>query len=308
MMELPFAEYIDLAVSWVSSTKLIQEWPECRQVYLERLSADLPSIVALPFLSCLAVGGYTADAIPVAVAWSMLRYAADFLDAVHDRDEFPDGISDPGIAIGYANGLIFAAFGSISTIRNQNIVRRVTTLFSQTAFQASLGQYLCQQQKASNDITLESYWHSTILKSGSIFRAGLGGGAASIGNVPDHYITALGDFGNALGVIRQIIDDCRDVLDEPDASIYEVTLPLLMLALRREESIIELMASINSREALSVAFSEANVPEMITSILLEWHRRALESLANLEHNNEIIALEGILKDFVTTPWWNLAHE
>ena len=98
------------------------------------------------------------------------------------------------------------------------------------------------------------------------------------------------------------------MIDDPDANAYEVTLPLLMLALRREESVVDLMTSLNSREALSTEIHEANLPEMITSVLLEWHRRALKSLQILVRNEAVIALEGILTDFVTTPWWNLAHE
>jgi geranylgeranyl pyrophosphate synthase len=237
----------------------------------------------------------------------MLRYAADLLDAVQDDDTLPNIANDPSTAIGFANGLIFSAFDSIATMSDPKLVREVVTLFSKTAFQASHGQHLSLQRNGRDDITLESYWHATILKSGSIFRAGLGGGAIA-GNAPDQYIAALDDFGNALGIIRQIIDDCRDVLEKTEIGAYEVTLPLLMLALRREESVVELMASFNSREALSAAFNESNVPETITSVLLEWHRRALESLWILERNDAVIALEGILTDFVTTPWWNLDHE
>ena len=306
-MELPFTEWINQTVEWISAKRIFQEWPECRRVCLERLSVDLPQVVILPFLSCQAVGGCDAEAIPIVAGWLMLRYAADFLDAVQDGDELPNGVSDPSIAIEYANGLIFAAFDSIAAVRDRNTAHRVIALFSQTAFQASLGHHLSRQRKGMGETTLESYWHATILKSGSIFRAGLGGGAIA-GKAQDKYIKSLGDYGNALGVIRQVVDDCRDVLDEPDVSAYEVTLPLLMLALRREESIVGLMASLNSREALSDAINESNLPEMITSVLLEWHRRALEGLQILEHNEAVIALEGILTDFVTTPWWDLAHE
>ena len=303
----PFIEWVNQTAEWISTKRIFQDWPECQQVCLARLSADLPQLVALPFLSCQAVGGSEAEAIPVVAAWSMLRYAANFLDAVQDGDDLPDGVSDPGIALGYANGLIFAAFDSIAEIRDRDIVQQVIALFSQTAFQASFGNHLSQQRKGTGETTLESYWHATILRSGSIFRAGLGGGAIA-GKAQDKWITDLGDYGNALGVIRQIVDDCRDIIDGPDASAYEVTLPLLMLALRREESIADLVTSLYSRDVLSTAIHEANLPEMITSVLLEWHRRALKSLQILVRNEAVIALEGILTDFVTTPWWNLAHE
>jgi geranylgeranyl pyrophosphate synthase len=306
-MKLPLNEWVNQTAEWISTKRIFQDWPACQHVCLERLSADLPQLVSLPFLSCQAVGGNETEVIPVVASWSMLRYAANFIDAVQDGDNLPEGVRDSGAAIGYANGLIFAAFDSIAAIRDRNIAIQMIALFSQTAFQASLGNHLSQQRKGTGKTTLETYWHATILKSGSIFRAGLGGGAMA-GNAPDQYIAALDDFGNALGIIRQIIDDCRDVLEKTKTGAYEVTLPLLMLAHRREESVVELMANFNSREALSAAFNESNVPEMITSILLEWHRRALEALQILDRNEAVIALEGILTDFVTTPWWNLVHE
>ncbi|MFN2305179.1 MAG: polyprenyl synthetase family protein, partial [Anaerolineales bacterium] len=206
---------------------------------MHKLSSDLPNILALPLVACQSVGGIFSDAIPLASAWSMLRYAADIIDAVQDEDDLPNIVNDPSMAIGFANGLIFSAFDSISTMNNPKLVREVVTFLSRTAFQASYGQHLSLQRNGWNDITLESYWHATILKSGSIFRAGLGGGAI-VGNAPDNYITALDGFGNALGVIRQIIDDCRDVFEKTEIGAYEITLPLLILGLRREESVDEL--------------------------------------------------------------------
>ena len=224
-MPIPI-EYSDALTEWVSSNHTIREWPECLRFYLHKLSSDLPSVLALPLFACQAVGGVLSDVIPLASAWSMLRYAADLLDAVQDDDTLPNIANDPSTAIGFANGLIFSAFDSIVTMSDPKLVRDVVTLFSKTAFQASHGQHLSLQRNGRDDITLESYWHATILKSGSIFRAGLGGGAIA-GNAPDQYIVALDDFGNALGIIRQIIDDCRDVLEKTETGAYEVTLPLL---------------------------------------------------------------------------------
>lgn len=283
--------------------RTIREWPECQQFCLHKLSSDLPSILALPLLACQAVGGVSKNAIPLAAAWSMLRYAAELLDAVQDRDALPELANNPSTAIAIANGLIFSAFDSISMIGDARLVQEVTALFSTTAFQASHGQHICLQRMGREDVTIESYWNATILKSGSIFRAGLGGGAI-MGKTSNQLTTAIDDFGTALGVIRQIIDDCRDVLEEPENSTYEITLPLLILASKREKPIPELMRRFNNRDSLLTALKESNVPETITSILMEWHRRAMECLKSLERNEAVITLEKILQGFVTTPWWN----
>ena len=195
--------------------------------------------------------------------------------------DLPKSVNDSSSAIEYANGLIFSAFKAIATIHELNIVYQLASLFSDLAFQASQGQQLSQQYRRKDSATLETYWQATILKSGSIFRAGLGGGAI-IGQANPDYYTALSEFGNALGVIRQVIDDCRDVFEDPDTNTYEVTLPLLLLSEKLSEPIPLLVKHFKSKDALSKALNTNGVPEMITSVLLEWHRRAMENLMVLE--------------------------
>ena len=242
-------DYNNILVEWVSSACILSEWAECRKVFLDKLSADYPSVVALPILSCQAVGGSYTDAIPVAAAWSMLRFAAELFDAVQDGDNLPKSTNELSSAIEYANGLIFSAFNTIATIYEQNIFHQLTRLFSDLGFQASQGQQLSRQYRRKDSATLETYWQATILKSGSIFRAGLGGGAIIGQANPDTY-TALSNFGNALGIIRQVIDDCRDVFDEPDTNTYEVTLPLLLLAEKLREPISKLVRRFETKRFL----------------------------------------------------------
>jgi len=298
-------DYNHVLSEWVFSIDILDEWPECREVFQEKLSTDSPIVVSLPILACQTVGGEIDDAAPVATAWSMLRYAADLFDAVQDGDDLPKSVNDSSSAIEFANGLIFSAFKAIATIHDANMVRQLTCLLSDLAFQASRGQSLSQQHRRNDGATLETYWQATILKSGSIFGAGLGGGAIIGQAKPDHY-KALSNFGNALGVIRQVIDDCRDVFDDPENSTHEVTLPLLFLSEKLREPISVLIRRFETKDALSKALHNKGVPEMITSVLLEWRRRALENLSALEQSSESQALDTILQDFVTKPWLNLS--
>jgi geranylgeranyl pyrophosphate synthase len=300
-------DYNHVLVEWVSSKGVFLEWPECHEVFLEKLSADSPSVVALPILSCQAVGGSYADAAPVATAWSMLRYAAELFDAVQDGDSLSKSVNDLPSAIEYANGLIFSAFNAITTINEENTVYRLMGSFSDLAFQATQGQRLSQQYRRKDNATLEMYWQATILKSGSIFRAGLGGGAI-IGQAKPDYYTALNKFGNALGVIRQVIDDCRDVFDNSDTNPYEVTLPLLFLSEKLGDPISLLVRRYKSKEALLKALNINGVPEMITSVVLEWRRRALASLMIFERTSVVENLETILQDFITKPRLNFSNE
>jgi len=300
-------DYNHVLVEWVSSKGIFLEWPECHEVFLEKLSADSPSVVALPMLSCQAVGGMCADAAPIATAWSMLRYAADLFDAVQDGDSLPKSVKDFSSAVEYANGLIFSAFTAIAAIDEENIVHRLIGLFSNLAFQAAQGQQLSQQYRRKDNATLEMYWQATILKSGNIFRAGFGGGAI-IGHATPDYYSALNKFGNALGVIRQVIDDCRDVFDNLDTNTYEVTLPLLFLSEKLGEPISSLAKRHKSKDALLKALNMNGVPEMITSVILEWRRRALAGLMVLERTSAVENLETILQDFITKPWLNFPNE
>jgi geranylgeranyl pyrophosphate synthase len=232
----------------------------------------------------------------------MLRIAADFLDIIQDGDDLPGNINNPADILGFANGLIFAAFNEITMMHDMKSVQLVSTLFSRTAFQSAIGADLSLKIKRKNDSTLESYWQATILKSGSIFKAGLCGGAMVGENPSDAYIAKIGDFGTALGVIRQIIDDCRDVLEETKLSAYEVTLPLLLLAEKQGRSLSEIMQEYRTKEALTSGLITADVPEIIASVLLEWRHRAMSSLKNLECTEAVNALETVVQEFITHPW------
>lgn len=288
----------NMLAEWVSSKGLFSEWPTCREVFLEKLFEDSPNVVALPILACQVVGGSIAAAVPVAAAWSMLRYAADLFDAVQDGDHLPKNVNDPPSAIEFANGLIFSAFNALATIHAENVVYRLVGSFSDLAFRASQGQNLSHQYRQKDNATLEAYWQATILKSGSIFHAGLGGGAIVGQAAPESY-TALRKFGNALGVIRQVIDDCRDMFDDSNTDTYEITLPLLLLSEKLGEPIPLLVRRLETKEALSKTLNVQGVPDMITSVLMEWHRRAEENLLVLEQSSEVQALEVILQEFVS---------
>ena len=122
-----------------------------------------------------------------------------------------------------------------------------------------------------------------IQKSGSIYYAGLAGAAAA-GTDSDDLIEALGQYGIALGVIRQVIDDCRDILIDAKDTRKASTLPeLLRSILGKTES----------------GQPNTTVPEVIGDILEEWKRRALLSLEILDpsqaRENLVTILELVLQ-------------
>lgn len=298
---------------FVASAPVLDEWPECRRVLLERLSVEPSWTLALPGISCVAVGGAPADATPVAAAWIALYQAADILDAVQDGADVAQwGFNDPATAISLATGLVFVAFGFLGSrgVPHQ-AAHRIAALFSEAGFHSSLGQHLSLARGHEDlpvDEALEAYWRAVIAKSGSIFRAATAGGAAA-GTGSEPLVAALGEFGTCLGVILQVLDDCRDVLGGPDIAGCEVSLPLLLLSMAGQDGRtgrqgqrvgIPNPGTPLSREALFDVLQGAGVPDIIRDVLLEWRRRALNSLASLERSEAVAALEGVLEHVLTT--------
>lgn len=300
-----FASYADPVANYVASTTWLQEWPECRQLLLNRLPAvrQKPWLLALPGVCCQAVGGTPADAIPVAAAAATLLQAAYLLDAIQDGDDIAAlELPAPAIATGLATGLIFAAYRFLSCVQSHpRAVCRLTALFSEAAFHASLGQYLdlSQDYASLTEIdALEAYWRTVKAKSGSIIRAAAAGGAAA-GTDSERLIAALAQFGECLGVSLQVVDDCRDVLMNSPTGKREISLPVLLLSMAGESDLaVERQddgrgGTPLSRETLLDVLGEADMTTIITDVLLEWRQCALNSLSPLDNSEAVATLESV---------------
>ena len=124
---------------------------------------------------------------------------------------------------------------------------------------------------------LKDYWEMIIHKSGSVFRAATAGGAAA-GTADEIIIDALGDFGTSLGVLLQLFDDCRDALNRSQETInWEISLSLLLYLLTLGEEDIR-FPNANSKEEWAELLRKNGVINAISSLLLEWKIRALDSL------------------------------
>lgn len=223
-----------------------------------------------------------------------MYHAANIIDEVQDGEIKPDSdIQQPGIAIPASLSLIFAAFQTLNNSTPEEGVRNpVIELFTQAGFLSSLGQYRLTIQShshAENQDPLENQWSNLILKSGSIYRAGVAGGAV-VGSGTGAQIEGLGDYGVAVGVIRQVIDDCCDIWVDTLGKTRKTTLPLLLYKLvsdqlLEQEEISEPgfgLSSFQASEDTSKLLVDAGIPEMIAEILLEWRRRAVGSLDVLD--------------------------
>ena len=91
----------------------------------------------------------------------------------------------------------------------------------------------------------------------------------------------------------QLIDDCRDVLNQSqDITDWEISLPLLLYMLATGEEHIR-FPKVGSRAELSDLLGRMGIINTIASLLLEWKNRALESLKPLSISREKQVLESI---------------
>lgn len=295
-------ENIQVVHRLVQNAPWLAEWPTCRQILCDSLLKKPSWFLTLPMISCKAVGGTNRDAIHVVAAWGALDYAAHLMDTVSDSDFTPDETILSAVqAINFATGLFFSAFNFISAIPDPETAHRVTRVFSDAGFKASFGQYLSFD--SFNDLpieqALEQYWRMVIHKSGNMFRIGTAGGAAA-GTADNTLIEALGDYGNSLGVIMQLIDDCRDLLDKK-TDRFEVSLPILLYSLAIGSEKVEFPVTGSSEETIS-CLQRAHVPEMIAALLQEWQKNALKSLEPLNGSNKINALIKLIPDASKLPF------
>jgi hypothetical protein len=266
----------------------------CRGL-LEDAALQIPSWqIALPAIACVAAGGEHSFGSIVAAAWFPAFLASEIFDHLEDR-EFADisQAGTPEVMMNLASSLIFLAFHHLGSIQEPFKASRASRIFAAVGFEAASGQHRdLVKEQISVENSLDEYWELVILKSGSVFRAATGLGAV-MGTENEQLIEALSDYGTALGVMLQLLDDCRDAFTPSDDLVHwEISLPLLMyLMVMGEEKVT--FPAVTTKAELSDLFIRAGVVNAIAAILLEWKQRALDCLELLPDTAEKRLLEGI---------------
>ena len=298
-------------ISFIRESSTLQNWPESRQLLVNILSTDPSWIHALPVLACKAIEEKPSDAVPAAAAWITLVHASNVLDIIQDGDaQHLSQFQSAQLASTVAIAWIFSAFNMIDNPSyDSEIQNKITRTFSSAGIDSSIGQYrgsVINSNKSNAIERLEDYWNVVIMKSGSIFKAGIAAGAI-VGGGSEEVIEALGDYGSALGVIRQVMDDCRDVWKDIKASEKYQTLPTLLQWIisenqrfRHREKSIKVKKRTELIDQPDQVLLSTDLPEIITDILFEWRRRAFESLNQIKPSEARKMLEAIL-DLAMTP-------
>jgi len=289
-----FHEYASLVIDKLQSDELSSTFPEYAQFLVDRIQSMPAWQIALPVIACLAAGGLLEDGIILASAWVSLYLASEILDNVEDKELMPDRfLTSPEVSSNLATSLIFASFHILTSIHDAGKARQIVKIFSGSGFDAANGQHRdLIQKRLPVELYLNNYWEIVILKSGSVFRAATEGGAAA-GAANKKTKEALGDYGAALGVMIQLMDDCRDAFNHSQEAInWEISLPLLLYLMTiGEENIV--FPEVNSQGEWSDLLIKTGVIHAVSSLLLQWKSRALDSLGPLHKSREKLILEKI---------------
>jgi geranylgeranyl pyrophosphate synthase len=285
---------------YVEAVQCLEDWPVYRCWMLQNLEHDQDWHLSLPLMACSAAGGNPQQALPLAAAWSILRHTAYMADDYLDGDlEQKSDFSEPHRLLSFFSAGVFTAFRLLALIDNIAAVQPVAELFSEAGFTSTIGldmDFSINPCGRSTARALEDYWRGVIYKSGSIYRAATAG-AAILAGADEAQVTALAEYGNALGVLQQILDDCRDMREWSRRPDGEITLPVLVYALvtgkgePEGEEIGDLLRGPPVR--LFHMLQEAKVPEHLSEIWLEWRRRAQVSLEKIPSSPAREALAGL---------------
>lgn len=268
--------------AFISESPRLNEWPLCGEVLRSDLEDSPAWLVTLPMAACAAVGGEAESALPAGAAWLALRKAAHLMDAIQDGDELPVELKNPQTAMNCALALTFAAFRITAELEPPEVAANVSAVLAEGGFDSAHGYEFSRQESDPEedlDGKLGRYWRETLLKSGSIYRAAVLAGAQTAGTPDQKKLEALSEYGYTVGVMLQILDDCRDQDTEPEKT-PEKRLPFMVAA--------DLPAS-GSDEILT------HVARLISPILLAWKQRGQAQLARLDPSPAVDLLAEILE-------------
>lgn len=262
---------------------------EARQRAADSLSTDI-----LPALVCEAVGGAMVQALPLAAYWRLSLFAAQTFDDLQDgqvRQSVWKGFTP---AQRLAAGL-FALGGAQTLLAQLNVDAQVSRVLSE-AFGRALA--LAAKAQAETVSTLATQWsvgdyfRNILLRTAQLFASVCWAGARIAQPQPEmSVLNACYHYGLALGVMKQILDDCSEMIVEEvstDLVTGVYTLPVIHLLSETESPQRAMLQEIlGDGGRLSVAQAQAVVTLVRESGSLAWchavaHTYRQQALAALE--------------------------
>jgi geranylgeranyl pyrophosphate synthase len=139
----------------------------------------------------------------------LYNLASDIFDDLQDQDEKerPWNAWEPARAMNVGLGLIAVANQCLARLATTPDAHRdILDAWAHTFALAAQGQIIVRKRPS-----LETYFRQTITKSGLIY-ATVARTGARLGTNDSALLKAMYEYGYALGMVVQIIDDCRDLV------------------------------------------------------------------------------------------------
>lgn len=217
----------------VSALPLVKSWPEMTDV-LQRIVGKKPRNWQLPFITCGAMGGREAQALPAAAAIACLQISIILIDDMLDDDPYGDyrrvgapAAANMAVAFQSAAFQLIAQADALTHLQKMTISQNLNQMVFITAY----GQY----KDSQNPIDEDEYWHLVKTKSAPFFSCALHIGAlsADAGSLAET-TENVRQLGALYGEMIQIHDDLNDTMAQPadpDWLLGRSPLPILFAKL-----------------------------------------------------------------------------
>jgi geranylgeranyl diphosphate synthase, type I len=204
----------------IRETQLVQGSPLIKEVkgVMEAGGKRLRPVLAL--ITCEAVSGQYAMALPTALSYELAHEASlvqddifDNSDRRHDRETVH---KRQGMiaAVLVSDLMIFEIFTQLAkyeaSVLPKAKIARLMTYIANAANLTIKGEYLEAKYATKSSFTEEEYLEVARLKTGSLFAATSASGAL-VGGASDKVVDSMYQFGLNLGVAFQIQDDILDI-------------------------------------------------------------------------------------------------
>jgi geranylgeranyl diphosphate synthase type I len=172
---------------------------------------------ALTFLACECVGGRKEDAVAAAASVELLHNMTLIHDDIEDESELRRGkpcihrLYGIPTAINAGDAMLIKVFeiANSSTIPQQDRHQLVSTL-AKRAYEITWGQAFEFSMWKRKEFTENEVIRLLRYKTGALTRLSTEAGAIS-GGASEQQLEALGEFGEAVGVAFQIVDDLLNI-------------------------------------------------------------------------------------------------